>query len=53
MCQLLARRQDAERERIALMGMAPFLGAERFAAQYGTPQAREHMLEGLTKAGFR
>jgi hypothetical protein len=33
--------------------MASFLGAERFATQYGTPQAPEHMLEGLKKAGFR
>jgi adenylate cyclase len=48
----LDRRQDAERERTLVMRMAPFLSAERFAAQFGTQEAREHMLEGLKKAGF-
>jgi hypothetical protein len=33
--------------------MAPFLSAERFAEQFGTQAARDHMLEGLKKAGFR
>jgi lipopolysaccharide biosynthesis regulator YciM len=49
----LDRPLDAERERTAAMRMAPFLGAERFASQFGTQQARDHMLEGLKKAGFR
>ena len=49
----LGRRQDAERERNAVMRMAPFLSTERFAGQFGTQQARDHMLEGLKKAGFR
>ncbi len=49
----LDRRQDAERERAAVMRMAPFLSTERFAGQFGTQQARDHMLEGLKKAGFR
>ena len=49
----LGRPQDAERERIAVMRMAPFLSAERFAGQFGTPEARAHMLDGLKKAGFR
>jgi class 3 adenylate cyclase/TolB-like protein len=49
----LGRPQDAERERIAVMRMAPFLNAERFAGQFGTQQARDHILEGLKKAGFR
>jgi hypothetical protein len=31
----------------------PFLDAERFAGQFGTQPARDHMLEGLKKAGFR
>jgi hypothetical protein len=35
------------------MQMAPFLDAEQFAAQFGTPEARDHMLEGLKKVGFR
>jgi TolB-like protein len=48
----LDRQQDAERERIAVLRMAPFLSAERFASQFGTQQARDHMLEGLKKAGF-
>jgi class 3 adenylate cyclase/TolB-like protein/Tfp pilus assembly protein PilF len=48
----LNRPQDAERERTTVMRMSPFLEAERFAAQFGTQQARDHMLEGLKKAGF-
>jgi adenylate cyclase len=48
----LDRRQDAERERIAVIRIAPFLRAERFAGQFGTQQARDHMLDGLKKAGF-
>jgi adenylate cyclase len=49
----LQRQQDAERERAAVMRMAPFLDTERFASQFGTQEARDHMLEGLMKAGFR
>jgi len=49
----LDRRQEAERERAAVMRMAPFLSTERFASQFGTQEARDHMLEGLKKAGFR
>jgi adenylate cyclase len=48
----LDRRPDAERERTAVMRMAPFLDAERFASQFGTQTAHDHMLEGLKKAGF-
>jgi TolB-like protein/Tfp pilus assembly protein PilF len=50
---LLNRGQDAERERTAVLRMAPFLSAERFAGQFGTQQSRDHMLDGLKKAGFR
>jgi adenylate cyclase len=48
----LNRPQDAERQRNEVMRMSPFLSAERFAAQFGTQQARDHMFEGLNKAGF-
>jgi lipopolysaccharide biosynthesis regulator YciM len=48
----LNRPADAERERRAVMRMAPFLDAERFASQFGTQTAHDHMLEGLKKAGF-
>jgi len=48
----LDRRQEAERERATVIRMAPFLAAERFASQFGTQEARDHMLEGLKKAGF-
>jgi adenylate cyclase len=48
----LDRRLDAERERNAAMRIAPFLTAERFASQFGTQTAHDHMLEGLKKAGF-
>jgi hypothetical protein len=33
--------------------MAPFLDANRFASQFGTQEARDQMLGGLKKAGFR
>jgi adenylate cyclase len=49
----LDRRQDAERERTTAIRMSPFLSAERFAGQFGTQEARDHMLDGLKKAGFR
>ena len=48
----LDRRQEAERERATVIRMAPFLAAERLASQFGTQEARDHMLEGLKKAGF-
>jgi adenylate cyclase len=48
----LDRRTDAERERSAAMRMAPLLDAKRFASQFGTQTAHDHMLEGLKKAGF-
>jgi tetratricopeptide (TPR) repeat protein len=48
----LDRPLDAERERTAVMRMAQFLNAERFASQFGTQTAHDHMLEGLKKAGF-
>ena len=49
----LNRLQDAERERTIVMRMSPFLDAERFAGQFGTPEARDRVLEGLKMAGFR
>jgi adenylate cyclase len=48
----LDRRPDAERERTVAMRIAPFLDAERFASQFGTQTAHDHMLDGLKKAGF-
>ena len=48
----LDERQDAERERAALMRVAPLLTAERFASQFGTQTAHDQILEGLKKAGF-
>jgi adenylate cyclase len=49
----LDRRDDAERERRTVMHLAPFLDAGRFAGQFGTQQAHDHMLDGLEKAGFQ
>jgi TolB-like protein/class 3 adenylate cyclase len=48
----LNKPQDVERERTASMRMSPFFDAERFAAQFITQEARDHMLDGLKKAGF-
>jgi len=49
----LNKPQDAERERTAAMRLSPFFDAERFAAQFGTQEARDHVLDGLQKAGCR
>jgi len=49
----LKKPQDAERERAAAMRLSPLFDAERFAGQFATQEARDHMLEGLKKAGFQ
>jgi adenylate cyclase len=49
----MGRDQDAEGERITVMRLSPFFDAAQFASQFGTPEARAQMLEGLKKAGFR
>jgi TolB-like protein/class 3 adenylate cyclase/Tfp pilus assembly protein PilF len=49
----LGRQQDAERERAVIARVAPFFDAERFAAQFGTKEARDDILGGLKAAGFR
>jgi adenylate cyclase len=49
----LDRQQDAERERAVVARLSPFLDARTFADQFGTEEARNHMLEGMKKAGFR
>jgi adenylate cyclase len=48
----LGRQQDAERERAIAARLWPLLNARTFADQFGTEEARDHMLEGLKKAGF-
>ena len=49
----MGRDQDAAGERAIVARLSPFFDAERFAGQFGTQEARDHLLEGLTKAGFR
>jgi adenylate cyclase len=49
----MGRQQEADGERAIVAHLWPFLDARTFAAQFGTPEARDHMLEGLKKAGFR
>jgi hypothetical protein len=49
----MGRSQDAEAERVISTHLSPFFDAEQFAAQFGTQEAHDHMLEGLKKAGFR
>ena len=46
-------RLAAEGERVIVMHLAPFFNAQTFAGQFGTQEARDHILQGLTKAGFR
>jgi adenylate cyclase len=48
----LNRQQDAERERGITAHLWPLINAQTFAAQFGTQDAQDHMLEGLRKAGF-
>jgi adenylate cyclase len=48
----LGRDRDAAGERAIVARLWPFFDAERFAEQFGTPEARDQMLEGLKKAGF-
>jgi class 3 adenylate cyclase/TolB-like protein/Tfp pilus assembly protein PilF len=48
----MGRDQDAEGERAIVARLSPFFDAQRFAAQFGTQPARDHLLEGLKKAGF-
>jgi TolB-like protein/Flp pilus assembly protein TadD len=45
--------EDAKRERAIVARQWPFLQARTFAAQFGTEEAQNHVLEGLKKAGFR
>jgi TolB-like protein/Tfp pilus assembly protein PilF len=49
----LGRQQDAANERAISIGLWPLLDGRTFANQFGTQQARDHVLEGLRKAGFR
>jgi adenylate cyclase len=49
----LGRQQDAEHEHAIAARLWPLLDARTFADQFGTPEARAHVLEGLQKAGFR
>ena len=49
----MGRNQDAQGERVVILHLSPFFDAQIFAGQFGTQEARDHMLEGLKKAGFR
>jgi adenylate cyclase len=49
----MGRNQDAEGERAIITRLSPFFDGRIFAAQFGTQEARDHLLEGLKKAGFR
>jgi adenylate cyclase len=49
----LGRQQDADGERAIVAHLWPFFDPRIFAAQFGTQEARDHMLDGLKKAGFR
>ena len=46
------RQQDADRERANSTRLWPLLDVQTFADQFGTQEARVHMLDGLKKAGF-
>jgi len=48
----MGRDQDAEGERVIVTQLSPFFDPRRFAAQFGTQEARDLILEGLKKAGF-
>jgi len=44
--------QDAQNERFITLRLSPFFDSERFAAQFGTQEARDRIIAGLRKAGF-
>ena len=44
--------QDAQSERFITLRLSPFFDSERFAAQFGTQEARDRIIAGLRKAGF-
>jgi adenylate cyclase len=48
----MGRNQDAEGERVIVMRLSPFFDPRIFAGQFGTQEARDHLLDGLTKAGL-
>jgi TolB-like protein len=47
----LGRQQDADAERAIVAHLWPFLDARIFSEQFGTQEARDHMLERLKKPG--
>jgi adenylate cyclase len=48
----MGRDQDAQGERFITLRLSPFFDSERFAAQFGTQEARDRIIAGLRKAGF-
>jgi hypothetical protein len=42
----MGRDQNAQGERAIVGRLSPFFDAERFAGQFGTQEARDHMIEG-------
>jgi adenylate cyclase len=48
----MGRDEDAQGERAIVMRLSPFFDARIFAGQFGTQEARDHLFEGLKKAGF-
>jgi adenylate cyclase len=49
----LGKQTEMLRERAIVERMSPFFDAGRFAAQFGTEEARDGVLAGLHEAGFR
>ncbi|MBV8578008.1 MAG: hypothetical protein JOZ58_23630 [Acetobacteraceae bacterium] len=49
----LNQQQNASAERAIAARLWPLLDARTFSNQFGTQEARDHILEGLEKAGFR
>jgi hypothetical protein len=49
----MGKDQDAEGERGIVARLSPFFDARTFSEQFGTQTTRDHMMEGLKKAGFR
>jgi hypothetical protein len=49
----LSQQQNANAERAIATRLWPLLDARTFADQLGTQEARDHIFEGLQKAGFR
>ena len=49
----MGKDREAEKARGSAIRLSPFFDPQIFSEQFGTQAARDHMMKGLAKAGFR